>query len=164
MLLPTDTTPSPVSQAASLSGSPDDNYLDTAPLVTPEQREADFNKLFAWHGVEIAITIASELYYRELRAHMNAPALGDYVTQYDRDAEAPRILYCAHLKAADIRRLRLLSPFEQIELYDTWVEKNIPLHELRAAGKLADDMLDVIHRARTQPAESGDDPIDGAGN
>ena len=148
---------------------PPDPPITAAPVVPeiiidtpPPDREADFNRVFAWHGREVAITIVSELYYRELRAHGNAPALGDYVTQYDRDAEAPRLLYCAHLNAATIRQLRLLSPEQQLEKLDAWTAGNIQLHELRAAGKLADEMINAIHRARTQPADS--EHLDGPGN
>ncbi len=106
---------------------------DPAPLVSAEQRDADFNRVFAWHGREIAFSLMSEIYYRELRAHMNAPALGSYATLGDFAAEAPRVLYCAHLDLPAIRSLRLLPPPQQIEVFDVWVEKNIALHELHAA-------------------------------
>lgn len=151
MNLPSDSPPAPPPTLPEV-------ITDTPPV----DREADFHRVFAWHGAEVKLTIAAELYYRELRAHGNAPALGDYVTQYDRDAEAPRLLYCAHLDAATIRKLRLLPPVQQLELLDVWTERNIPLHELRMAGHLADEMINAVHRARTQPAEGGE--VDGVGN
>lgn len=136
---------------------------DPAPLITSDQRETDFHRLFAWHGTEIALTLAGEFYYRELRAHMNAPPLGSYQTMADFTPEAMRILYCAHLDQKTARALRLLPPFRQIELFDAWVESNVKIHEIDAAAKLADEMQAVIARARTTPAETNDD-LDGMGN
>ena len=136
--------------------------IDTAP-ATAAQREHDFTRLFVWHGREIRFSLAAELYYRELRAHTNAPALGDYITQFDADAEAPRILYCAHHSAAELRALRLLPPITQVERYDAWVEQNISLAEFLAAARVARELMEAITRARSVPAATGDEP-DGAGN
>lgn len=135
---------------------------DVAPLITAAQRETDFNRLFAWHGKEITFSIASELYYRELRVHMNAPPLGAYGTLGDFAAEAPRVLYCAHQTAQSLRLLRLLSPLDQMAAYDEWLNKNIALHEIDAAAKLANEIQEAITRARTQPTEGED--LDGPGN
>lgn len=153
MNLPTD--PPPVADATA-------SLTDSAPLITAQQREDDFNRTFAWHGREVALTLASELYYRELRAHMHAPALGSYATLGDFAAEAPRVLYCAHQTRETLRVLRLLPPQQQIEVYDTWVEANIAVQELDAAAQLAEDINAAIARARTQPVEDSD--LDGPGN
>lgn len=154
--IPTDTPP-PAS-----SPGPDD-IVDTAPIITPQQREKDFNKLFTWRGKEITFSIASELYYRELRMHMNAPPLNSYVYMADFAAEASRVLYCCHFNAAQLRALRMLDPKEQIERYDAWAEANIAFHELDRAAEVAQQINDTIARARTQPMETGD-PIDSLGN
>jgi len=152
MELPQDDNPQP--QAESL--------VDSAPLITAKQREDDFNRVFAWHGREISFTIASELYYRELRAHMNAPPLASYNTMGDFAAEAPRVLYCAHQSAQALRILRLLSPMQQLAAYDEWIQKNIGIHELDQAAKVANEIQEAITRARTQPADT--EEIDSAGN
>jgi hypothetical protein len=154
MHLPTDPTPSP---------PPSENITDLAPLITPEQRENDFNRLFAWHGVEIAITLANELYYRELRVHMNAPALASYDTMGDFAPEGARVLYCAHLDAASIRKLRLMSGEHQIAVHDAWVLKNIGIHEISAVSKLAQDMQECVARARASVMPTGEG-VDGSGN
>lgn len=145
-----------------LQPAPTESIIDDSPIVSPQQRETDFNRAFSWHGKEINFSIASELYYRELRAHMNAPPLASYNTMADFSAEAPRVLYCAHQTAQTIRVLRMFPPAQQIEAYDQWVEVNIAIHELNEAAKVAQEIQDAIARARTQPADSGD--IDGAGN
>lgn len=158
MQLPTDPPPPPV--------APDANITDTAPpSVTAKQRSDDFNRIFTWRGHEIAITIAGELYFRELRTHCNAPPLGSYTTSADFSAEATRILYCAHLSLGMIRRLRTLPADLQIQAWEEWIEKNILFHEINAAIDLAQEMQQCIARARTQPADTGSgDAIDGAGN
>lgn len=154
MLIPTD-SPS--------SSPPADCLTDTDSTVTDEQRESDFHRVFAWHGKELTFSIASELYYRELRAHMNAPPLGSYATMADFSAEAPRVLYCASQTSQSIRLLRLLMPLQQIEAFDAWAEQNIAMHELDAAAELAKDIQAAITRARTQPADDGEE-VDGLGN
>lgn len=155
MHLPTDPAPT--------TSPPPVNLTDTAPLITAEQRETDFNRLFAWHGVEIAITLANELYYRELRVHMNAPALGSYDTMGDFAPEAARVIYCAHLEAAAIRQLRLMSAELQIAMHDAWVLKNIALHEIAAVSRLAQEMQECVARARASVLPTGDS-VDGSGN
>jgi len=139
------------------------NLIDTAPLIDPQQRENDFNRVFAWHGKEISITLVSELYYRELRVHGNAPALGSYDTQADFAPEAMRVIYCAHLSPENIRSLRLMSAPLQLAAFDAWVEKNIALHEVNEATLLARQMNECVARARARVAES-DGGIDGSGN
>ena len=139
------------------------NLIDTAPLIDPAQREADFNRVFAWRGKEIAITLASELYYRELRVHGNAPALGSYDTQADFAPEAMRVLYCAHLTPEAIRNLRLMPAALQLAAFDAWVIKNIEIHEINAATVIARDMNECVARARARVAETGDS-VDGSGN
>lgn len=156
MILPTDTPP-----ALPPPGS--DDIIDTDPIITPQQREADFNKLFTWRNKEITFSIASELYYRELRVHMNAPPLGSYATMADFTAEAPRVLYCSHFNAAQLRAFRMLPPDVQVERYDHWVQQNIAFHELELAAKVAEEINAAVMRARTQPMETGD-AIDGLGN
>lgn len=153
MTLPPDSPPPPV--AVITDPGP--------PPVSDEQRAADFHRVFTWRGKEIAFTIASELYYRELRVHTNAPPLSSYQTMGDFAAEATRVLYCAHQSAKQIRALRSLPVPVQVELFENWVEANIALHELDAAAELAQQINDTIARARTQPVETGDS-IDGAGN
>lgn len=154
--LPTDTPSSP-------SSPPAGSLVDPASQVTEAQREQDFNRVFVWHGKELTFSIASEIYYRELRVHMNAPPLGSYATMADFAAEAPRVLYCASQTAQSIRLLRLFSPLQQIEAFDAWAEKNIAFHELDAATELAREIQDAITRARTQPADDGEE-VDGLGN
>lgn len=155
---PEDTPPPPPPPAPG-------NLIDTPPppLVEPQQREDDFNRVFAWHQREIKFSIAAELYYRDLRVRCGAPPFHDYETVGDFTPEACRILYCAHLDAATIRRLRLQSPEDQLRILDEWTEKNIAPHEFDAAVTLAMEINAAISRARTRPAESGDN-IDGAGN
>lgn len=138
------------------------SLADTPPLITPEQRNADFNRVFHWHGREIALTIASELFYRDFRVRCGAPPLADYETAGDYIPEACRILYCAHLDAAACRQLRMLSPEDQMRHHDDWVAANIQRHEFTAAVTLAMDINATLHRARTQPAEGSD--VDGVGN
>lgn len=153
---------------------PDDSTLTTAapppagnladaPRTSAQQREDDFNRVFSWHGREISFSIASELYYRALRAHLNMPPLGSYQTLADFSAEAPLVLYCAHFRAADLRALRLLAPEDQVAAFDAWVESNIGIHELNAATQLAQEINAAIARARTTPHDTGD-KVDGLGN
>lgn len=154
MHLPTEPPPKPAATG---------NLIDTAPLIDPAQREADFNRVFTWRGKEIAITLASELYYRELRVHGNAPALGSYDTQADFAPEAMRVLYCAHLTPENIRTLRLMSPPLQLAAFDAWVQKNIAMHEIMQATTIAREMNECVARARARVAETGDS-VDGSGN
>jgi hypothetical protein len=153
MLIPSD-PPTPAAPSA--------NLIDTAPLIDPAQREKDFHRVFAWHGVELKITLANEMYYRDLRVRMNAPPLASYATMADFAAEAPRILYSASLDLATLRVLRLLSTEAQLMAYDAWVEKNIALHEMDAAATLADEMQQCINRARAHSATG--ETVDGSGN
>lgn len=139
------------------------NLIDTAPLIDPAQRETDFNRVFAWRGKDIAITLAGELYYRELRVHGNAPALGSYDTQADFAPEAMRVLYCAHLTPDAIRSLRLMPPPLQLAAFDAWVAKNIGMHEINQATVIAREMNECVARARARVAETGDG-VDGSGN
>lgn len=138
------------------------NLIDTAPLIDPAQRESDFNRVFAWRGKEIAITLASELYYRELRTHMNAPRLDSYETRGDFAPEAMRVIYCAHLTPLAIRNLRLWPAPLQIAAFDDWVAKNIEIREIDDAAALAEQMQQCINRARAQNATG--DEVDGSGN
>lgn len=152
----------PTDDPASSSQQPAANLTDTAPLITAEQRETDFNRVFAWRGHELKITLANELYYRDLRVRMNAPPLAAYATMADFAAEAPRILYSASLDVSALRVLRLLPTDAQLMAYDAWVEKNIALHEMDAASTLADEMQQCINRARAHSATG--DTVDGSGN
>ena len=142
---------------------PGGNLSDPPPLVTDEQRETDFNRPFAWRGQEINFSIFSEIYYRELRTLMNAPPLGDYITEADFGAEAPRVVYCAALTQPQMRALRLKSAERQIEAFDQWVEKNIAFHELDRIIGLAQQINVVANRARTQMT-AGDEALDSLGN
>jgi hypothetical protein len=153
MLLPSD-PPTPTAPSA--------NLIDTAPLIDPEQREKDFHRVFSWHDKEIALTLASELYYRELRVHGNAPALGSYDTLADFAPEAARVIYCAHLTPESIRALRITPPHIQLAAFDAWVEKNIGLHELNEAVTTAREMNECIARARFHTATGG--TVEGPGN
>ena len=138
------------------------NLIDHAPLIDPAQRETDFNRVFVWRDKEIAITLASELYYRELRTHMNAPRLDSYETRGDFAPEAARVIYCAGLNAQTIRKLRMLPPQDQITAHDQWVAQNITIAELDAAAELAEQMQQCINRARAHSATG--ETVDGAGN
>jgi hypothetical protein len=161
MLFPTDTTePAPPFTPLAL---PDGNLSDPQPLATAEQREDDFNKPFVWRGNEITFSVASELYYRELRARMNAPSLNSYLSLGDFAPEAARVLYCASHDAKAIRKLQLLDSDDQLERYHTWVEANIQMHELTAASELARKINAAILRARTQPT-AGEGQLDSLGN
>jgi len=153
MHLPTD----PPTQTA-----PTENLIDTAPLIDHSQRETDFSRVWAWRGKELAISLASEMYYRELRTHMNAPRLDSYETRGDFAPEAARVIYCAGLNAAEIRHLRLQPPHQQIALHDAWVEKNIAIAELDAAAEIAEQMQQCINRARAHSATG--ESVDGSGN
>jgi len=155
MNLPTDTEAQPPPRKLP-------SLADLPPPVTAAQRETDFNRVFTWRSQQIAITLINELYYRDLRVHMNAPPLGSFQTMGDFATEATRIIYCAHLSLDTIRVLRLQPPVNQIKLFDDWVAQHISFAELEAAAVLAQDMQDVITRSRSQPAEGSD--IDGAGN
>ncbi len=160
MLLPADTNEPPPPFTPAL---PAGNLIDALPPVTAQQREDDFNKPFVWREKEINFSIASELYYRELRAHMNAPQLWSYQTLGDFAAEAPRVLYCASLTAAEIRKLQLLDQEDQIKKYSEWVEANITLAELTAASELAQRINAAVARARSKPA-AGEGELDSLGN
>ena len=140
------------------------NLTEAPPPVTSQQREADFNKRFVWRGNELTFSVAGEIYYRELRTHMNAPELFAYKTLGDFTSEAPRVLYCSSLSAKDIRSLQLLPAEKQIERYGVWVEANIKLNELIAAAELASEINAAIARARTQPLETEGDEISSMGN
>jgi len=142
---------------------PAGNLVDAPPPATAQQREDDFNKPFVWRDSEINFSVASELYYRELRTHMNAPPLGDYLTEADFGAEAPRVVYCAALTRAEMRALRLRSAERQIEAFDQWVERNIQFHEIDRIIALAQQINVVANRARTQPT-AGDEGLDSLGN
>ncbi len=159
MQLPPDTPHPSQPTAAPLS-----NLSDGPPPVTPQQREADFHRVFAWRGQPLNFSVASEGYYRHLRVTMNAPPLASYQTLADFTAEAPRVLYCSALTAAQIQSLYLMPQETQVAFYTQWVEKNIRLDELDAAARLATDINETIHRARTQPMESDEGDIDGMGN
>ena len=142
---------------------PGGNLSDPLPLVTDEQREDDFTRPFVWRKKEVNFSVASELYYRELRARMNAPSLNSYLSLGDFAPEAARVLYCASHDSKAIRQLQLLDSDEQLERYHTWVETNIHMNELTAASELARKINAAIARARTQPT-AGDDTLDGLGN
>jgi hypothetical protein len=159
MNIPTDTPPPSPPPSLPLG-----NLTEEAPPVTADQRAADFTKAFIWKTKELIFSVFSEMYYRTLRMHMNAPPLGSYQTLGDFTAEAPRVLYCASLKAKDIRALQVFPVEIQIEQFEDWVEKNILFHELIRAAELAKEINAAIARARTQPLENGEDEIDGMGN
>lgn len=153
MLLPSD----PPTHTA-----PDENLIDTAPLIDSTQRETDFHRVFVWKNRELKITLANEVYYRELRAHMNAPRLDSYKTKGDFAPEACRILYCSALSAADISVLRRCSERDQIAAHDQWIAQHITLADLDDAADLAEQMQQCVHRARAHSTTG--DTVDGAGN
>jgi len=137
----------------------------TPDLVTEEDRVADFVTEHTWRGQPISFTIASELYYRDLRAMQHAPALGSYLTDGDYFPEAVRTLYCAHLSLDHIRALRRLSHEEQAECLEQWTMGNITLPERSLAVKTAQAIHAAITRASTIPMDSATtDNLDGLGN
>lgn len=140
------------------------NLVDEPAPITPQQRAADFIKTFVWRGKELIFSVASELYYRTLRMHMNAPVLGSYETLGDFTAEAPRVLYCASLTAKEIRVLQALPAEKQVDLHELWVQENILFHELLPAARLAREINEAIARALTQPMENEEEQLDGMGN
>jgi hypothetical protein len=153
MILPSD-PPTPAAPSA--------NLIDTAPLIDPAQREKDFHRVFAWKKRELKITVINETYYRELRAHMNAPRLDAYKTKGDFAPEAARVLYCSALSAAEIALLRRCSEQDQIAAHDQWVAQNITLADLDDAADLAEKMQQCVHRARAHSTTG--ETVDGAGN
>jgi len=140
------------------------NLVDEPAPITPQQRAEDFIKAFVWRGKELVFSVASELYYRTLRTHMNAPALNSYETLGDFGAEAPRVLYCASLTAKEIRVLQSLPAEKQVDLHELWVEKNILFNEILPAAKLAKEINEAIFRALTKPMENEEEQLDGMGN
>lgn len=133
--------------------------------VTPAQRAADFSAVFAWHGQEVKITVASELYYRELRTHMSAPALGDVVCDADFGPDDARVLYTAWLSLQEIMALRLLQPVLQVKHHLEWVNEHITtLRDLDEARALVSRMREAVDRARSEPITAGGQQIDGVGN
>ncbi len=147
-----------------LSGLDLGNLTEAPPPVTSQQRSADFNKRFSWRGKELVFSVAGEIYYRELRTHMNAPELYAYKTLGDFTSEAPRVLYCSSLSAKEIRSLQILPAEKQIECYGAWVESNIKLNELIRAAEVASEINAAIARARTEPLETDGDEVGSMGN
>lgn len=154
--IPTDSAPPSSSELGNLTEAP--------PPVTSQQREADFNRVFAWNGQRLNFSVASDGYYRHLRCTMNAPPLSSFQTMGDFTAEASRLLYCSSLTAVQIQGLYLLPPEDQVALYATWVAENTKFHELEAAAKLGTEINAAIARARTQPMETDAGDIDSMGN
>lgn len=140
-----------------------DNNITDEPTPA-DLREADFNRTFTWRGKPLAITIAGEMYYRDLRTLCAAPALSSYQTLGDFAPEASRVLYCASLDYRSIQDLRRLPSHLQVEAWEQWVEKNIAFNELDLAARTAQDMQQVIARVRTRPLDTDGDTIDGSGN
>lgn len=159
MTLPEDHPP-----ALPAPSQPGENLVDTAPIVTHEQRENDFNRVFLWRGKEIKYTLAGEIFYRDFRTLMGAPGLWDYKTEGDFFPEACRVLFCASFTAAELRKLRCLDQASLLQFFDEWCEKNIAFHEAEKAVALAREINDAIMRARTQPAEDAEGGLDGMGN
>lgn len=140
------------------------NLTEAPPPVTSQQREADFNRVFVWHGQRLNFSVASDGYYRQLRCTMNAAPLSSIQTIGDFTSEAPRLLYCSSLTAEQIQGLYLLPPEDQIARYMAWVKDNVQFHELEAAAKLGTEINAAIARARTQPMETDAGEIDSMGN
>lgn len=159
MQLPADIPPPSPPPAIPLG-----NLVDEALPVTPQQRAADFRKIFFWHEKPLTCSVAGEFYYRDLRTHQNAPKLHTYQTMGDFTPEAARVLYCASLTAKEIATLQRLSPETQIERFMAWIEANIAFHEVLEAAELANEINAAVTRALTKPMTGEGEELDGSGN
>lgn len=154
MNLPTDTD-SPL--------APDADYTDPAPLITPQQREDAHRKEWQWRGRPLQPwSLEREIFWRNLRAHDEAPAIASYQTIPDFLPEAVRILWIASLTDANLRHVRQLVPSVQREVCDAWFVKNIALHESFEVARIGHEIYEAVALQRTRPIDEPAD-VDGLG-
>lgn len=153
MQLPTD----PPSNIA-----PDLSLTDAAPSVTDAQRERAHRREWTWRGKPLhPWSLEREIFWRELRAHEEAPAIASYQTIPDFLPEAVRILWIASATDDALRALRQLTPEAQRITCVTWAAKNITLEESFDASRIGHEIYEAVALQRTRPLETQE--VDGLG-
>lgn len=148
MILPTDTPP-----ALPPPGS--DDIIDTDPIITDEQREKAHRSHFQWNGNALnPWSLEREIFWREFRAHIQAPEIALYKTVNDFLPEALRIIWVASLSQQEIEQARHLTIMAQVALQTKWSNQNVTLHTAAAAAELGYSMWESVQLMRTQALEN----------
>jgi len=155
MHLPTDTDSSPPPLVLP-------SLADLPPPVTDAQRERAHRREWSWRGQPLhPWSLEREIFWRELRAHEESPAIGSYQTIPDFLPEAVRILWIASASDAELRTLRQLTPESQRNHCNLWASMNITLAESFAAARIGHEIYEAVALQRTRPIDSQE--IDGLG-
>lgn len=130
-----------------------------SPPITAEQRAASFRAVHFWRGKQVEPwTLQRELYWREYRAHVGAPAIGNYQTTGDFLPEALRILWICHLTPDQIKLLRTLPIELATQSCDAWAEANCTLgEEAQKASQIGQAILEAVLLAKTVPIDEGNE-------
>lgn len=147
MILPTDTPPA-------LPPPGPDDIIDDIPIVTDQQREQAHRSHFHWMGKTLhPWSLEREIFWREFRAHMQAPEIALCKTVNDFLPEALRIMWVASMSQQEIEQARHLTIMAQSALQSKWSSQNVTLRTAGAAAELGYSMWESVQLMRTQSME-----------